>query len=215
MHLGDYFAWELKNKCPRKMVSLKMASRILEETKPQAEKRKISLSNDDLLLLLPAAKVFLCNYRSSSMARAVVHVASTYLKLLTTHVKRWDEFVSQLVRLNELGLDLAKMPSEHCRVEELTGSYFNDLLVLMRRCLAICPLSSKKRVSLLRKLLPNVGLSFVDLQIGSFQGTEADLSMLFFELYGKAVVARQILSESKLKHQGNSTLPYQFQSSKS
>jgi hypothetical protein len=71
-------------------LSLKMASRVLEETKPQAEKRKISLSNDDLLLLLPAAKVFLCNYQSSSMARAVVHVASTYLKLLTTHVKRWD-----------------------------------------------------------------------------------------------------------------------------
>ncbi|KAG0562635.1 hypothetical protein KC19_9G161300 [Ceratodon purpureus] len=172
---------------------LKMASRFLEETESQRETTNFSLSNDDLLLLLPAAKAFLCKYHSSSMTRVVVHVASTYLKLLTTHAKRWDEFVLQLVNLNELGLGVPKMLSEHIKIEELTGSYFNDMLVVMRKCLAICPLSSKKRFSLLRKILPKVGLSFGDLQISSFQGTEADVSTLFFQLYGKAAVARQIL----------------------
>ena len=178
-------------------LSLKMtkSSSFWEETKSQTEKYELSLSNDDLLLLLPAAKVFLFKYHSSSMTKVVAHVASTYLKLLTTYVNRWDELVLQLVNLNELVLNIPKMPSEHLRVEEFTGSCFNDLLLLMRRCLDICPLSSKKRVSLLRKLLPKGGLSFADLQIESFQATESELSTLFLHLYGKAAVARQILSD--------------------
>jgi len=187
---------------------LKMARRVLEETKLQIEKIDFHLSDDDLLLLLPAAKVFLCKEHSSLMTRVVVHVGSTYLRLLTMHVKRWDEFVSKLANRNELRLDLTKLPIETLSVEELTGSYFNDLLILMTRCLAMCPSSCKKRVSLVRKLLPKVGLPFADIQIDSFQGTEADLSGLFFQVYGKARVARQILSaiESQASEEFNSDM---------
>lgn len=175
-------------------IPLKMASRFLEETKLQTEKINICLSDDDLLLLLPAAKAFLCTDHSSSMTGVVAHVGSTYLRLLTTHVKRWDEFVLKLVNLNEPRLDVTKLLNEFLRVEKLSRSYFNDLLILMKRCLAICPSSSKKRISLVRKLLPKGGLPLADLQMDSFQGTEADLRSLFYQVYGKAAVARQILA---------------------
>jgi len=58
----------------------------------------------------------------------------------------------------------------------------------------MCPSSCKKRVSLVRKLLPKVGLPFADIQIDSFLGSEAELSRLFLQVYGKASVVRQILS---------------------
>uniref|UniRef100_A0A7I4D817 URB1 N-terminal domain-containing protein n=1 Tax=Physcomitrium patens TaxID=3218 RepID=A0A7I4D817_PHYPA len=173
----------------------KFASKFLTEKKFQTEKTSFRLSDNDLFLLLPAAKVFLCKCQSSLMTRLVVHVASTYLRLLTTHIKRWDEFVLKLLSFTELGSSVSKLVNKDHSVEELAGSYFKDIVTLMRRCLAICPLSSKKRVYLLRKLLPKAGLPLADLQIDSLIGSEIDLSTVFFQVYGKAAAARHILSD--------------------
>lgn len=194
----------------KKPETLNMASKFLHDQELLQEQSSdlIVLSDDDLLLLLPAVKVFLAKSHSRPATKVVISIASVYLKVLRNQFKSWDGFVDKFPILTDMSLSILEvLKAQNTSGDfKFAGSFLWEVVKTFKHCVQINPLPSKECVSLLRKLLPKNGLPLADITIDVLKGPESGICNFLLKVYGKVVVVKQILLNMQAQGKESDTL---------
>ena len=195
----------------KKLQTLNVASKFLQDQELLQEQSSdfFILSDNDLLLLLPAVEVFLAKSYSRPATEVVISVASVYLKVLRKQFKSWNDFVDKFPILTDISLSISEVLKGAKNITgdfKFAGSFWWEVVKTFKHCLQICPLTTKESMSLLRKLLPKNELPLADLSIDILKGPESGICNVLLEVYGKVAVVKQILLNMQAQGDKSDTL---------
>lgn len=170
---------------------VEIASKLLIQNLEHADK-SFHLSNEKLLELLPAAEVYLARSLFRPKSNVVTQVASAYLRMLGEHFQSWDNHVEAYVNATSFDCKSLRLFDRVYTMDTFLGSLYMGPVRAFMHCLQLSPLSGKKCLSLLRKLLPKEGVPLFGITSTVLNVSDRDMCVQFLIVYGKVEVAKQL-----------------------